>query len=262
MSEERSSSSRLDKWMVMSLADGFHAYDETSGLKWPPEGSTAGVDVHHVWDDGWNTPPEERRSSWLDKFRAKPQMTEREYRRAHFVWNLSVGQAEAIGYLLPRQENDRAVLIPRETWIYGNLHWDTGTLSGAGFEFAHVRILMPEGSYLLKNGIYFLQPLPLLAPFEPSEAERLTKGIPISPDTTGSTAAQPSPSGRPSKQIAIQDAFHAIDKDLNWTQKMLCNAICEYVKAVTGQQSNEGLTQKTIMRHVDKLWSDFKGQNP
>ena len=248
--------------MVMSLEDGFHAYDTSSGLKWHPEGSTAGIDVRHVWRDGWNALPEERRGSWLDKFGAKPHVTEREYRRTHFVWSLSVGQAEAIGYLLPRHENDRAVLIPREVWVNCNFNWDTGTIFGAGFEFAHVRILMPEGSYLLKNGIYSLQPLPLLSPVEPSEAERLTRGIPISSDAAISTSAEPSPSGRPSKQDAILDAFQEIGKDPNWTQKELCNAIRYHVKTKTGQVSDQGLGQKTIMRHVGKLWSDFKGQKP
>ncbi len=49
MSEERSSNAELGEWMVMSLEEGFHAYDKTSGLDWPPKGSTAGLEIHHVW---------------------------------------------------------------------------------------------------------------------------------------------------------------------------------------------------------------------
>lgn len=262
MSEERSSNAWLGEWMVMSLEEGFHAYDKTSGLEWPPERSTAGVEVHHVWRDGWNAPAEERRGSWLHKPRAKPQVTEREYRRAHFVWILSGGQAEAIGYLLPRNEKARAVLIPKEAWVKCNLCWDTGTLSGAGFEFAHVRVLMPERSFLLKNGLYVLQLMPSLDRFEPSESERLSKRITISSDTTASQAAQPSPPGRPSMKNAILDAFGSIDKDPNWTHKELCNAISVHVKAENALPSDHGLGHKTIMRHVGNMWSDFRGQKP
>lgn len=262
MPEERSSISQLGGWLVMSLEDGFHAYDKTSGLKWPPEGSTSGLEVRQVWRDGWNAPPEEKRGSWLEKLRAKPQVTEREYRRAYFVWLLSVGQAEAIGFLLPRSEGDRAVLIPREVWEKCALDWDTRNLSGAGFDFAHVQILMPEHSVLLKNGVYIPQPLPPLAVFENSEAERLSKGITVSPDVAVSEIPQPSSPGRPSHQEAIISAFHAIDKDPNWPHKELSNAIRERVKAETGVQSETGLGHKTIMRHVGELWKEFRGQNP
>lgn len=261
MSEERSFNAELGEWMVMSLEEGFHAYDTTSGLKWPPERSASGIGVHHVWRDGWNAPPEKQGASWLSIFRTKRQVTEQDYRRAHFVWILSTGQAEAIGYLLPRHEHDRAVLIPQEAWVNCNLDWDTGRLSGAGFEFAHVRVLMPDRSFLLKNGIYFPEPLPPLAPFEPSEAQRLLRGIPVSSNSGSSHASQPSPPGRPTLQNAIVDAFGSVDKDPNWTQKELCNAIRAHVKAAHGLLSDKGLGQKTIMRHVGRLWSDFIGQN-
>ncbi len=63
-------------------------------------------------------------------------------------------------------------------------------------------------------------------------------------------------------QSAIVDAFWSVDKDPNWTQKELCNAIRVHVKAANSLLSDEGLGQKTIMRHVGKLWSDFRGQKP
>lgn len=262
MSEEQSQSSRLGEWMVMSLEEGFHAYDKTSGLKWPPERSTAGVNFHHVWRDGWNAPPAKKQGSWLSRLVPQPRETEREYREAHFEWVLATGQAEAIGYRLPRRETDRPVLIPEEAWEKCRLCWKTATLSGGGFEFGHVRILMPERSALLKNGLYFLDQIPPLERFEPSEADRIRKGIPVALEIDGPLAAQNNQPGRPSNKAAILDAFSAIEKNPNWNQKELTNSVREHVLAEHGLQSDDGLSHKTIMRHVEDLWSDFKGQKP
>ncbi|UWQ95545.1 hypothetical protein K3728_18075 [Rhodobacteraceae bacterium M385] len=262
MSEEQCSISQLGEWMVMSLEDGFHAYDKTSGLKWPPEGSTSGVEVRQTWRDGWNAPPQEKRGFWLDKLRAKPQMTEQEYRRAHFVRLLSVGQAEAIGFLLPRSEGDRAVLIPQEVWEKCTLDWDTRNLSGAGFDFAHVQILMPEHSVLLKNGVYIPQPLPPLAVFEPSEARRLSLGLPSDGPAYSSTEPETTQKslGRPTLKSAVIQAFEEIEKDPTWQQKQLSNAIRDRVKSNLGVASDDGLSIGAIMGHVRPLWNEFRGR--
>jgi hypothetical protein len=168
------------------------------------------------------------------------------------------------------------VLIPAEVWDKGQIDWDCAEVFGAGFHFVNVRVLITVSNYDRWGLPYFVEALPALGAFAPSEARRARLSLPVaqddpdnmSADATGSGVSHPSgeadvappltkppanPRGRPTKKDVITAAYHAIEKDPNWLNKTLVDAIREQIKASSPEIDSKGLSDQTILRVVRSL---------
>jgi len=168
--------------------------------------------------------------------------------RRRFVYELGVGLIEAIGYQLPRAESDKPVLIPQSTWKLGNLDWERAEVSGAGFTFADIRILMPRPSALIKEGSWQLDPVPELRAFEPSEERRLHLGLMARSIITPKERV-----GRPSHKDAIERAYEELKPHDGLTDKELFHRIREHVQRSKGLTDVKGLGDSAIQKHVIRL---------
>jgi hypothetical protein len=196
------------------------------------------------------------------RFRLHFRRAPLEAMRDQFERELSVGLIEAVGYLLPRSETAKPVLIPRQVWEHGDLDWDRAEVTGAGFSFAGIRILMPLSSALLKSGSYYVLPLPELAIFQPSESRRESLGIPaetLSSDDVGQSGVRRN-KGRPTLKDEIIRAYHEIEKNPGWSRKELANAIRQNVQEHLGISDDHGLSEDTILGHVRALWDEFRNR--
>ncbi len=189
--------------------------------------------------------------------------------RARFVHDLRFGTLPAIGYLSPRTEQTRQRLIPMDVWINGQLDWDRAEVCGAGLSFTHVQILMSDNFPEARGTDVYGEPLPDLAPFEPSEEMRLRWGIPAGaresdaatpPHSAGSHTvvpedenAAPVRTGRPSHKFAINQAFEELKPHDAMTDKQLFQAIRDWVKTQQGSMSDKGLGDSAIQKHVIQL---------
>lgn len=182
--------------------------------------------------------------------------------RQRFRDALRTGLCDAIGYTLPRDPTALPVLIPSHVWEHGELDWDKAELSGAGFAFTRVRILMAVSIFERHNLHYAPEPLGALAPFTPSDEKRELLGL--AAETLCVDAMQDDPreakskGGAPTFRDDIKAAFAAIEKDPNWTEKELAIEIRNRVKAETGRESDKGLGNDAILGHVRKQWQRFK----
>lgn len=252
-------SGAFDDWAVTSLQDGFRAHDSST-------------DSAHSWQCSptMDTLRQIVRQSGLNitlpinlffyaRWRLSNKPAPLEFRRSKFVWELSVGLAEAIGYLKPRQPNDKPVLIPQNVWAYGDLDWDRAELVGSGFSFTYVRILVPFSSALVADKSYNMEQQPLLARFDPSEERRIRLGLIVGSDADAETSSldQERNSGRPSRKEEIVRAFHEVDKDVQWSKKALANAVREQVKSNAESSDETGLSRDSILLHVAELWEEF-----
>ncbi len=250
----------FDDWAVMSLRDGFRAYDASADYShsWQCS-STMDALRRIVLQSGLNiTLPTNLFFYARWRFSNKPVPLE--FRRSKFVWELSVGLAEAIGHLKPRQPNDKPVLIPQDVWAHGDLDWDRAELVGSGFSFANVRVLMPISSVLVADHSYNMEHQPLLARIEPSEERRVRLGLVVGSEVDAETGSgdQQRNFGRPSRKEEVVRAFHQLDKDLTWSKKALAIAIRKQVKLNAESFDETGLSQDSILGHVAELWDEFK----
>jgi hypothetical protein len=186
------------------------------------------------------------------------------YIRERFIWAMQRGLNSAIGYLPPREETSVPVLIPKRCWDHPSINWETAELSGAGFHFVDVRVLISTFNYNRHDLHCQFDPVTELAPFRPSDEERDQLGIAAKPRPAepspepDETTALPLKTGRPSYKADIVAAFLAIDKDPNWTEKELAAAVRDRVKSDTGKADDKGLGDAAILKHVRPKWQDLK----
>ena len=196
------------------------------------------------------------------------------YIRERFIWAMQRGLNSAIGYLPPREETSVPVLIPKRCWDHPSINWETAELSGAGFHFVDVRVLISTFNYNRHDLHCQFDPVTELAPFRPSDEERDQLGIAATPHPAEQSQlpellmlARPEPDqktepprkiGRPTYQAHIVAAFSAIEKDLNWTEKQLAAAVHDRVKADIGKADDKGLGDDAILKHVRPMWHDLK----
>lgn len=259
---DRSTASMFRDCGVMSLADGFKTHeftkDRTGDWRFSSLGDVAREEFRST---GFHYVTALNIVSFL-KFRGRNRPDVLEEMRTRFVYELSVGLVEAVGYLLPRAERDKPVLIPKQVWEHGHLDWDRAEIAGAGFKFTYVRILMPYASALLKGSSYHIEPMPELAQFVPSEEQRLALDLPsglpkASPVDPNKAKRRP---GRTSHRTAIIQAFDEINKDPTWQNKPLVNAVRTRAKEILGQAGDENLSHDTIITHVGPLWDEFRAR--
>lgn len=180
--------------------------------------------------------------------------------RHRFVHDLRYGMTVAIGYLLPRADDSRPVVIPRDVWVNPDFSWEHANVSGAGFEFAHVRIVMHERYEELHHADVSPEPLPDLAPFQPSDEVRIRWEIPASQlFTVEQTETKTEVKfGCPTREQAIIQAYHDISKEKDWKNKQLADAVRQRAKEILSQTSENGLSDATILRHVRKPWQAYR----
>lgn len=195
--------------------------------------------------------------------------------RARFVHELRFGMLPAIGYLMPRTEHARPRLIPKEVWVNGKFDWKRAEITGAGWSFTHLQIVMNANFPESRDNALYGEALPELAPFEPSEAERLQWGIPagerdIEPEPAAPVDAkapheeQPvtdlqSKIGRPSHEHEIRKAYEALKPHDGMTNKQLFHAIRELVKERNGLTTDNGLGDSGIQKKVSRFRREEQG---
>lgn len=192
--------------------------------------------------------------------------------RDRFIWAMQRGLNNAIGYLHPRDETSLPVLIPKRAWDHPSINWDTAGISGAGFHFVDLRVLISTLNYEMHDLFCGFDPVTELAPFRPSDQEREQLGIatfavPIAPQPEPepepeklSPSVPSTQTGRPTLKDEIIAAFHAIEKDMNWTNKKLAVAVREQVKKDIDKQDDKGLGDDAILKHLLLLWRDYKNR--
>ena len=264
------------EYFVVSLQEGFDAF-VASHKKRAPLGRRNSTFVQRSWerlrskDRSILTVADivnDAAASSLHQMDADALHTER------FLHELRFRMLPAIGYLMPRAEGSRPVVIPNEVWQNADHDFMRGMVSGAGLSFAHVQIVMmgsfPEAH---ETDCFYPDPLPVLDRFAPSEDLRLLWKIPatdppqaqpkLQPDHPEPARNQPpAPSGRPSYRVQTIAAFHAISKNPHWKNKQLAGAIREYVLQQLHQTDETGLGDDTILKLVRPLWHDYKRKPP
>lgn len=184
--------------------------------------------------------------------------------RARFVHELRFGMLPAIGYLLPRAEGARPRLIPKEVWENPQFDWARAEVSGAGWAFAHVQIVMNDNFPEAKGTDVYGEALPELAPFLPSEDERAAWHIPAGlPDKVSSDAVPkqqgsdtqgaavvPAKMGRPSFKADIRRAYDELKPHDCMTDKALFHEIRQRVMHLQGLPNDKGLGDAAIKKHV------------
>jgi hypothetical protein len=250
------SENRFKELGVMHLDEGFLAYEVSKDRSgdWRFASLSDVVRREFSWS-GLHPVTALNLASYL-RFRLSKRDDPIHAMRKRFVYELGVGMIEAIGYVLPRSLSDRPVLIPKQVWEHGELDWNRAEVTGAGFTFTYVRIVMPYESALFKGKGFDIEPMPELGPFALPELQRSALGI-----AAQSASEPPLPKGkpgRPSQKEAIIQAFHEIDKDPSWQHKPLANAVRVRAQEILGKSDDDGLSQKTIMGHVKPLWDEFR----
>jgi len=106
---------------------------------------------------------------------------------------------------------------------------------------------MPFSSGLLRDTDFIVWPLPELGHFYPSEEQRLRICIPDSQPAKLDGAQ--SGIGRPSHRDAIRQAYEALKRN-GFANKQLYAAIRDSVKQANNLNTDEGLGDSTIEKHV------------
>ena len=242
-------------WGVLTLADGFRVF-ELSKVR---SGDWRFMSLRDVLAD-------EYRSSGIHlvtflnvasylRFRRRNQEDVQVSMRRRFVYELGVGLVEAIGYLAPRAEQDKPVLIPRRVWQIGHLNWEQAQFEGAGLTFVDVRIPIPFSSALLDDATVPVEPIPELRPFTDSDERRQWLGLPVSAAArlVESITLAAKRMGRPSHRAAIECAYEALKPHDGLADKELFHRIREHVKCAEGLNNDKGLGDSAIQKHVRRL---------
>ncbi|QPZ89691.1 hypothetical protein [Thioclava electrotropha] len=239
-------------WGVLPLSEGFRAY-ETSRNRTDDWRFMSLLDVvrKQFKQNGFHIFTLRNTARYV-RLRLRRQIDPLDAMRISFVWELSVGLADAIGYFLPRSADDNPVLIPKESWKHGTFDWDKAELTGSGFIFADVRVLMPHSSWLVKDHSYDVETLPALKTFPPSDEHRKALGIPA---TSGANSSQSEPErlGRPSYRAQIEQAYFELSVRDGLPEKELIYEIRERVKEHTGQTTDKGLGDSAIRKHIIRI---------
>lgn len=249
-----------ERWAIMSLGEGFRAYDSSANYShsWHCA-STLDTLLHIAKQSGFSITLLFNLYFYA-RWRARNTPAPLDFRRSKFVWELSVGLAEAVGYLQPRHEHDKPVLIPRDVWKHGTLDWTRAELVGSGFSFTYVQVLMPFSSVLVADNSYIMKLVPLLAHFEPTETRRNYLGL--AAETIQNDAQEKSQprmkDGRPTHKDAIIQAFHETKINSAWKNKQLANAVRVRAKEILDQTGDGGLSDSTILRHIGDEWKKIR----
>lgn len=237
---------------VMSLENGFYAYERSRDRSrdWPFINLRRAI-LNECASNGFSSATAYNIGQLLRRHFRKTKGP-LEIMRGTFQRELSGGLAEAIGYQLPRKPDDRPVFIPQEVWKYGVLDWDRAQVSGVGFELAHIKVVMPFSSYLVKDGGDEIEPMPLLSKFYPSEVQRKRWGLKAETDGQAVLAVSKT-RGRPSYGDDIREAYDEIPDHSVLTNQQLFNEIRERVMRKHKTDDAAGLGDSTIQKHVTRF---------